>query len=42
MFTLQSARQYSDGILYNPYKVEAVFSGWKLKSLAVIKLIAWE
>jgi hypothetical protein len=41
-FMLRPDRLNSDGRSYNPYSVEAVFDGCKIKSLTVIGFISWE
>ena len=41
-FMLRPDRQSPDGRPYNPYGVEAVFHGCKIKSLTVIEFISWE
>jgi hypothetical protein len=41
-FMLRADRLSPDGRLYNPYKVETVFLGCKIKSLTVIEFISWE
>ncbi len=41
-FMLRADRLGRDGRPYNPYRVEAVFVGCKIKSLTVIEFISWE
>jgi hypothetical protein len=41
-FMLRPDRLGRDSKPYNPYKVEAVFAGCKIKSLTVIEYISWE
>jgi hypothetical protein len=41
IFMLQPDRLSPDGRPYNPYKVEVIFLGCKIKSLTVIELISW-
>ena len=41
-FMLRPDRQSPDGRPHNPYKVEVVFDGCKIRSLAVIEFISWE
>ncbi len=41
-FMLRPDRLGRDGRPYNPYRVEAVFVGCKIKSLTVIEFISWE
>jgi hypothetical protein len=41
IFMLRPDRLSPDGRPYNPYRVEVVFSGCKIKSLTVIELISW-
>jgi hypothetical protein len=41
-FMLRPDRLSLDGRPYNPYKVEVIFLGCKIKSLTVIEFISWE
>jgi hypothetical protein len=41
-FILRPDRLSPDGRPYNPYKVEVIFLGCKIKSLTVIEFISWE
>ncbi len=41
-FYLRPDRTGRDGKPYNPYRVEAIFEGCKIKSLTVIEFISWE
>ena len=40
-FILEPDRRRPNGKPYNPYRVEAVFDGCKIKSLTVIDLVTW-
>ncbi len=40
-FTLQSDQPHPNGRPYNPYSVEVVLEGCKIKSLTVVELITW-
>jgi hypothetical protein len=40
-FMLEPDRQRPNGKPYNPYRVEAVFEGCKIKSLTVIDSVTW-
>lgn len=40
-FVLEPDRRRPNGKPYNPYKVEALFAGCKIKSLTVIDLVTW-
>jgi hypothetical protein len=40
-FKLQPDRTHPNGRPYNPYKVEIIFAGCKIKSLTVVELVTW-